>query len=104
LLENFSNEVFSQILFTGIQENENRDLFTVYPNPSYNGSITIDFTSSETNADVFIITDMTGKKITSHDISNVTNYSVNQLDSGIYFIQLWRNGSIVQTEKLVVAK
>jgi hypothetical protein len=104
LLENFSTEVFSQILFTGTEENENRDLINLYPNPSYNGSITIDINSSETNADVLIITDITGKKAASHYISNVTNFSMDQLGKGIYFVQLWGNGSLLQTEKLVVAK
>ncbi len=96
-------------LMTSVEENailDNSDV-VLYPNPAAdNLSITIN--SKGTNEGLVTILDIAGKILSSHDVSletgkNVIRENTSDLSSGIYFVQVKCNESMI-TKKLVVIK
>ena len=81
---------------------EQSSLISVYPNPS-NGNFTLDYNSEEnTNATVRIY-DLTGKialvqNAQLHAGDNSINLSLNNLSSGMYFVELNANGQSTRTK------
>lgn len=87
-------------LSTSITELENSTV-AVYPNPA-NNQITFELAIS--NFDI-TITDITGKVVKNSNSSNNKKVvSVADFNNGIYFYTITSNGSVVATNKFVVAK
>lgn len=104
LLENFSDHVFSQVAFTGINENnKQQDLLSVYPNPATNGFSNISFSGTKDINYRIKVTDITGREI----FSNPSNFSTNALQiqfpgQGVYFVHILDGELPVASEKVVV--
>ena len=93
----------------GIEDNVLLDnTFTIYPNPSTEGTSTMNFELNEvsTTANVYL-TDMLGKKVMNVFSGSLAatehNFSINtsQLTSGIYFVSLETDDKRI-TKKLIV--
>lgn len=70
---------------TGIHENSNGTVFSVFPNPS-NGNFTV---QSSVFPATLVMYDVTGKQVISKDITELeTSLNVSQLNNGIYYISL----------------
>jgi len=80
----------------------------MYPNPA-NDLLNISFTESESEEFVLVrIFDMSGRLVIERNAqanegSNLIIVETTELVSGIYLVQL-RNGSFVETKRLVVTK
>lgn len=74
---------------------------SIYPNPSYNGSINIDIDKSLIANQVEIY-DYTGKKLIHSQTINLQNIKVENLSSGMYFIKISFDDFFV-TEKFIIA-
>lgn len=85
---------------TGIHENANNTVFSVYPNPS-NGNFTV---QSSVFPATLVMYDVTGKQVIRKDITELeTNVNVSQLNNGIYYISLIaESGSM--NYKMVISK
>lgn len=77
--------------------------FQFYPNPS-NGNITVEVNDLWVNEKTkMVITDLSGKEILQSDINATsTNLDLSAFSEGIYFLQLVKNGVVVEVKKLVV--
>ena len=73
-------------------------VFTLYPNPTNTGSITI--TSSNTDAMNVLVYDILGKQVKNETLSNNT-LDVSNLRTGIYIVKITQNAASV-TKKLVI--
>ena len=75
----------------------------MYPNPC-SGNVNISLAQLYENALVRIL-DITGKVVKTQQFESgvrLQNFSVNDLETGFYFVQLLENGNISSTEKLIV--
>lgn len=91
-----------------ITETANSSQFEMYPNPA-NDLLNISFTESESEEFVLVrIFDMSGRLVIERNAqanegSNLIIVETTELVSGIYLVQM-RNGSFVETKRLVVTK
>ena len=89
---------------TGINSNSTSNNISLYPNP-FNEFTTVSFGSSLkiSNAEILIY-DVLGKEVMR--ITNINNYSVRiekkELHTGIYFIKVINNNSVISTLKLII--
>lgn len=75
--------------------------YKVYPNPSQ-GEL---FVETDYDSGVIVIMDVSGKQVMSTQInSTLETIHVDDLNNGIYFIQIQNNNEIIFNEKIVVAK
>lgn len=92
---------------TAVSKNEAISSLEIFPNPSTNGTVTIQATSIYSSADL-MITDLIGqvvklKTITNRNSSFAETISVNDLEPGIYTVSLTANGNSV-SQKLIINK
>jgi hypothetical protein len=80
----------------------NKDLFSVYPNPS-NGNVQINWTSTMSGKANISIIDITGREVMAQEAktNEATRMNLNQLQNGIYFIKVTGNNA-QHTEKIVL--
>jgi len=71
--------------------------FSIYPNPT-NSNFTINYE----DYDQITIHDISGKLIKTYNKSNV--YNINQLESGVYFINIIKNKNQIGSERLIISK
>jgi hypothetical protein len=78
----------------------------LYPNPN-NGIFTLAYDLKKYNiAEVFIY-DVTGKVVYKTNLDNLENIkqiNTNNLQSGIYFVQLIHDKNLLWTDKLMISK
>jgi hypothetical protein len=86
----------------GVKENNVSNLdVNIYPNPSIN-NFKIDFTNSVENVEMRLV-DVTGKLIITQSVNGMHHtVNTNNIDNGLYFIQLYKNNKLVVTSKIVV--
>lgn len=77
LLQNFSSEVYSQVLFTGIEQGLQSSGVRMYPNPCYNGNVTIQYNLENDSQGQLMVSDMTGKKIFEDEIYGTSAQAIN---------------------------
>lgn len=83
----------------GIVEFNSKDELNIFPNPATN-NITL---NNLTIGSTLLITDMTGKTVLKTLVSSSEmNLDVNNLNNGVYFVQLVNNSEITAANKLVV--
>jgi hypothetical protein len=82
----------------GLNESEAHDV-NVYPNPTANVA-TVSWTNKK--LDQLSIINANGQLVEKMDVAMVNEYRTNELNPGIYFINLSENQSTVATRKLVV--
>jgi PKD repeat protein len=77
-------------------------MFSIYPNPS-TGNINITWGSSITGKATVTVTDMTGRQVynLTNDASQISNISLGQIQSGIYFIRI-NTGKGDFSEKIMI--
>jgi hypothetical protein len=95
-----SNSGLCNSIISSISEKNNRNSFTIYPNPS-NGKLKL-----KTNLVVnnyFEIHDVLGKKIYYSKIENeTTEIDLNGEKPGIYFIHIYDSAGSFETKKLII--
>ncbi len=91
----------------GLNEFENELGLSIYPNPTSSSSI-IEFTSPSNSKAGILVFDVTGRVVEQNSIdvysgvtSNYTVNSLNQLNSGVYFVSIIIDGKKV-TKKLII--
>ncbi len=88
----------------GIKENKTENDLLVYPNPAKE-QIALNPSNDKFNkGDIIVITDITGKKLAEHSISETTEefiLSTKTLSSGCYFINFKSDSKII-TKKLLI--
>jgi hypothetical protein len=98
---NFENVEQSVTLTESIQAN-------LYPNPN-DGNFTLayDFNATESNVKL-VVTDISGRLIydkTLDDLNNMAVIKLNEVQTGIYFVQLVNeNGKLLWTKKIAISK
>lgn len=92
-----AGEVFSENTNT-VSELENND-WTIFPNPS-NNDATIKWNNNK--VDEIFITDTNGKLISKKSVLDVNEFQVENLESGIYFVNLYIQNEQIASKKLIV--
>ena len=82
--------------FLGIEDNNN---FVAYPNP-FNSYVTV---SNNVNAE-FVVTSITGQVVYKETTSTNFVWTPSNVNSGVYFINVYVDGVNVQTSKVVYQK
>jgi hypothetical protein len=101
-----AKDLQSECLTTGTFEvNGEQMTVKVYPNPLHD-AMTVDFNSNAAFDAQVVVSDLLGRSMLSKkaDIlrgANQINVSVNNLPSGVYFVQLKSNNRILFTEKVI---
>jgi len=73
--------------------------YSVYPNP-VNDVLNISISENNTSISIF---DVVGKTVSEMELINGNNtLNIENLDPGVYFYSIKRNGNIIETEKLIV--
>jgi hypothetical protein len=78
----------------------------LYPNPN-NGSFTLAYDLKKNNDAEVLIYDVTGKVVYKTSLDNLENMkqiNTNNLNNGIYFIQLIHDKNLLWTDKLIINK
>ena len=81
-----------------MSELENND-WTIFPNPS-NSDATIKWNNNK--VDEIFITDTNGKLISKKSVLDVNEFQVENLESGIYFVNLYIQNEQIASKKLIV--
>ena len=98
LLSNFRTGVFS-LSTIGIHENDKLTSMAIYPNPS-NGEINI--LLNKVNEDMtYTILDLVGKEIQQGKLT-ANNKQLIIKDKGIFFLNIYNNGVLVSSEKVII--
>lgn len=93
----FTHNVSTSCTASLLENNEFE--FSMYPNPA-NHQLT--FNIDESNLTIQII-DLLGKTVVSQtNLFNNKTIDVSDLNNGVYFVSVLRNGTVLKTEKLVV--
>lgn len=78
---------------------ENNIDFSVYPNP-VNDVLNISISENNTSISIF---DIVGKNVSNMSLVNGKNsLNIENLNPGVYFYSIKRNGNIIETKKLIV--
>ncbi len=78
----------------------------LYPNPN-NGNFTLAYDLKKYNVAEVYMYDVTGKvvyKAYLDNLENIKQINTNQLQSGIYFVQLIHDKNLLWTDKLMISK
>jgi hypothetical protein len=90
--------------FVGIEEISNISGFTIYPNPSTNGNLTLNFNTPSSSV-IVRITDLSGKEVLTERLTSQGNQSqkidIADLSKGMYIVSL-ENGSSKVSQKLII--
>jgi hypothetical protein len=82
----------------GVNELEQQFFIKIFPNP-VNNILMIEIEGS-VNSQLSII-DITGKELRREEFENRTSVDVSDLESGIYFVSIKRNGKMIQNTKFI---
>jgi hypothetical protein len=94
---NLSTYVAFENSVASILENTEID-FKLFPNPS-NGDATVSWNASE--VDAVALVNAAGQKVAQEDVTGMTQVQFNNIESGMYIVQLIA-GDNIQTKKLIV--
>lgn len=75
--------------------------FSIYPNPA-TSSVTISFNSASEH--ILMITDALGNKVVEQNVYTESTIAVDELNNGVYFVQLYGKDGLVERKKLIVKK
>lgn len=78
----------------------------LYPNPN-NGSFMLAYDLKNNTGATVTIVDIAGKLVYKGSIDkldNITSISTNNLNNGIYFIQISHNKTLLWIDKLIISK
>ncbi|WP_317897933.1 SBBP repeat-containing protein [Aurantibacillus circumpalustris] len=99
---NVSNEKQFPVVTIGLNENSAKvALLSIYPNP-VQSELTLDFGKTEVKLNLELI-DVTGRLIGKDQINGNKFYlSTDHIKNGIYFITLYENNKLINTQKIIV--
>jgi hypothetical protein len=102
-LQNFRDFVFSPGtgIPTSIGNLEDKLEVRIYPNPT-SDKLYIDFDNTTNNADMVVITDITGKIIFENSLMNSNEVNVSAYSKGIYVLKFYNKNAIVANRKIVI--
>ena len=87
--------------FLGEEEIEAPIDYSVYPNPA-NDILNIEIANAANNTSILVF-DIVGKKVAEMDLVDGKNkLNIENLNAGVYFYSVKRNGIIIETKKLIV--
>lgn len=98
LLSNFQTGVFSQSI-VGLNENDQLASFVVYPNPS-SGKLNLSLDASQLSTN-YVLLDVVGREILKGNFNSM-NEQLSINEKGIYFLNLYKEGSLIAREKVIV--
>tara|TARA_B100000795_G_scaffold591_1_gene411 strand:- start:85 stop:1059 length:975 start_codon:yes stop_codon:yes gene_type:complete len=107
MLENFRDNVFTAtettVAVNEITKVDNH--FKMYPNPKRNGeALTFKYDGNLINPTIEVM-DLSGRVIAIQKLDNSNQFIFNELDKGVYFVNLKStNGEVTNTEKLIVTE
>jgi choice-of-anchor B domain-containing protein len=85
----------------GIDQINNSDILTIYPNP-FNSEMNISFKNKEINNVRVEVLDIAGRLIDKRGYQNTSIVSFkNNYKSGIYFMSIYGNDKLIKTEKII---
>lgn len=85
-----------------VEDFDKNHSFTIYPNPSINGSFNLNVNISEIDGISIEILDINGRKLLAqNDLKKNNIISIPNISEGIYFLNLIENGKILTSRKLV---
>jgi hypothetical protein len=85
--------------FLGTDEIETPLMYSVYPNPA-NDVLHISIAENNTSISIF---DIVGKNVSFMELVNGNNIlNIENLNPGVYFCSIKRNGVVIETQKLVI--
>lgn len=92
-------------IFVGIKELNNNPDFTIYPNPSYSNELNIKLINAEFSSFSIKIFDINGKlTLKRTNLNSVEKINISNLNEGVYFVKLLKEGKIIDVKKLVKMK
>jgi len=100
MLENFRDHVFGNY-YASIADQENELKWSVYPNPTVNGDITLTIESTENTTYSLQITNAVGQIIETIVIKNNQPTPINLPVSGVYVISLFQNELLIAQNKAI---
>ncbi|HEY0040769.1 MAG TPA: T9SS type A sorting domain-containing protein, partial [Flavisolibacter sp.] len=83
-----------------VQASQNSTLFSVYPNPSSSGNVTVFFTGTAPYQ--LSLFDMSGRLVRSSDGITTTSQDLKKLTPGIYLLSITDGRSKTESQKLVI--
>jgi photosystem II stability/assembly factor-like uncharacterized protein len=105
LLKTIDGGTSTEIILNVNDFTHNNNRFTLYPNPSNQTNFYIDFNNLNINNLSVEILDINGKRIFSENkLHNDMNFDISNFSEGIYFVELIKNGTIIDNQKLIVKK
>ncbi|NPD43947.1 MULTISPECIES: MbnP family protein [unclassified Lentimicrobium] len=105
LLSNFSTKVFSQMVFTGLDDLEPQASFVIAPNPATIHQTHILLYKDYPTNSKLQITDLSGRIIKEQFIeANQTKLDIDIDEAGIYFLSLINQSQVIETQKLVISQ
>lgn len=85
-----------------IEDFNKNNSFTLYPNPTINGSFNLNFNISEIDGISIEVMDVNGRMLfVQNDLKKNNIISILNISEGIYFLNLVKNGKILTSRKLV---
>jgi len=85
----------------GVEENNLNNTLTIYPNP-FSLDINISFSVKEFKSIRIEVLDITGRIVDKRDFKNTTTINIkNNYKQGIYFMNVYGDGVLFKTEKLI---
>lgn len=86
----------------GIEDFKNENAFKIYPNPTEDGNFSLKFDIPELEGISIEIVDINGRNLfTQTYVTQINNISIPNISTGIYFVELLKNGKIVAKQKLI---
>jgi len=84
---------------TFVSLSDNKVDFSVYPNP-VNNVLNVSISENNTSISIF---DIVGKNVAEMNLVNGKNtLNIENLNPGVYFYSIKRNGNVIETKKLIV--
>jgi hypothetical protein len=91
--------------FVGIEDQTVKKQFNIYPNPTSNQLTIESQTENSLELVEIIIYNMAGKKVAKYKKNNGKIISINlnnKLISGLYLVEIWEQGQLKHSERLVI--
>ncbi|MGE0560948.1 MAG: choice-of-anchor B family protein [Flavobacteriales bacterium] len=84
-----------------INKVESKDNVNIYPNP-FNEEINVQFTDSKNSTIKIEVTDIMGRILNQYNYTNNNNIKIiNDYQKGIYLVNIYENGSLLKSQKLI---
>lgn len=107
LIDNFKTSVFSENTSNPVSiiENPSTAISNLYPNPvSSEFTIELNSNNTETSSYTYTIVDILGHRIESKTLASKQSVSVDKLNNGLYFLEIYSNQDQLSRQSFIVNK